>query len=193
MVAGPAAAPAHPPPASHRSYALGHPHHTPTHAGCGKTTLLGSIAGSAMDLSSSAAVTGVVQVDGHRRRKSHVAYVPQSDVLIPSLTVQECLRYSALLRLPPNTPPLDLQVGGGQERQAGLPAGCGRAVLGLGWEEGCAGQTTWCCEALQTHKLRACLTACLRLTPTPTHQVAIERALDDLGLRHICLPDCLPG
>ena len=31
--------------------------------------------------------------------------MPQSDVLIPSLTVQECLRYSALLRLPPDTPP----------------------------------------------------------------------------------------
>jgi ABC-type multidrug transport system ATPase subunit len=39
-----------------------------------------------------------------------VAYVPQSDVLIPSLTVQECLRYSALLRLPQDTSPLDLQV-----------------------------------------------------------------------------------
>ncbi len=37
--------------------------------------------------------------------------MPQSDVLIPSLTVQECLRYSALLRLPPDTSPLDLQVG----------------------------------------------------------------------------------
>ena len=36
--------------------------------------------------------------------------MPQSDVLIPSLTVQECLRYSALLRLPHNTSPLDLQI-----------------------------------------------------------------------------------
>jgi hypothetical protein len=45
-----------------------------------------------------------------RRRRSQVAYVPQSDVLIPSLTVQECLRYSALLRLPQDTSPLDLQV-----------------------------------------------------------------------------------
>ena len=38
--------------------------------------------------------------------------MPQNDVLIPSLTVQECLRYSALLRLPPDTPPLDVQVSG---------------------------------------------------------------------------------
>lgn len=39
-----------------------------------------------------------------------MAYVPQSDVLVPSLTVQECIRYSALLRLPADTQPLDLQV-----------------------------------------------------------------------------------
>ena len=45
-----------------------------------------------------------------RRRKSAVAFVPQSDVLIPSLTVQECLHYSALLRLPRDTSPLDLQL-----------------------------------------------------------------------------------
>lgn len=35
-------------------------------AGCGKTTLLGSIAGSAMDLGSSSSLTGTVEVDGHR-------------------------------------------------------------------------------------------------------------------------------
>ncbi|KAL4457602.1 hypothetical protein ABPG75_012467 [Micractinium tetrahymenae] len=79
-------------------------------SGCGKTTLLGSIAGSAIDLGSGTVLTGSVQVDGHRRRNSQVAYVPQSDVLIPSLTVQECLRYSALLRLPQDTSPLTLQV-----------------------------------------------------------------------------------
>ncbi|KAL4857919.1 ATP-binding cassette sub-family G member 2 [Chlorella vulgaris] len=79
-------------------------------SGCGKTTLLGSIAGSAAELGSGTTLTGSVLVDGARRRKSEVAYVPQSDVLIPSLTVQECLRYSALLRLPQDTSPLDLQV-----------------------------------------------------------------------------------
>ena len=56
-----------------------------------------------------------------RRRKSQVAYVPQSDVLIPSLTVQECLRYSALLRLPQDTSPLDLQASG---RGLTAPAMC---------------------------------------------------------------------
>lgn len=38
----------------------------PLPAGCGKTTLLGSIAGSAMDLGSSSQLTGTVEVDGHR-------------------------------------------------------------------------------------------------------------------------------
>ncbi len=46
-----------------------------------------------------------------RRKKRDVAYVPQSDVLIPSLTVEESVRYSALLRLPEDTKPLDMQVG----------------------------------------------------------------------------------
>lgn len=38
----------------------------PTLPGCGKTTLLGSIAGSAMDLGRGSVLTGSVQVDGHR-------------------------------------------------------------------------------------------------------------------------------
>lgn len=79
-------------------------------SGCGKTSLLGSIAGSASDLGAGVVQTGVVLVDGKRRRKRTVAYVPQSDVFIPTLTVQECVRYSALLRLPVDTQPLDLQV-----------------------------------------------------------------------------------
>ncbi|KFM27108.1 ATP-binding cassette sub-family G member 2 [Auxenochlorella protothecoides] len=79
-------------------------------SGCGKTSLLGSLAGAAMDLGASAQTTGEVLVDGARRQKADVAYVPQSDVLIPSLTVQECLRYSALLRLPLSTSPMETQL-----------------------------------------------------------------------------------
>ncbi|KAL6782577.1 hypothetical protein ACKKBG_A07350 [Auxenochlorella protothecoides x Auxenochlorella symbiontica] len=63
-----------------------------------------------MDLGASAQTTGEVLVDGARRQKADVAYVPQSDVLIPSLTVQECLRYSALLRLPLSTSPMETQL-----------------------------------------------------------------------------------
>lgn len=73
-------------------------------SGCGKTTLLGAIAGSALDLGSTAALEGTVLVDGAPRRGQQVAYVSQADNLIPTLTVAECIRYSALLRLPRSTP-----------------------------------------------------------------------------------------
>ena len=79
-------------------------------SGGGKTSLLGAIAGSAFDLGNTAVLTGKVYVDGRPRKNSDVAFVPQADLLIPSLTVAECLRYSAMLRLPVNTPPLDLQL-----------------------------------------------------------------------------------
>lgn len=72
-------------------------------SGCGKTTLLGAIAGSPLDLGASAVFHGRVSVDGVPRQGKHVAFVPQEDTLIPTLTVSECIRYSALLRLPGNT------------------------------------------------------------------------------------------
>jgi ABC-type multidrug transport system ATPase subunit len=78
-------------------------------SGCGKTTLLSALAGSAPDLGAAARVRGAVLVDGAPRRAADVAYVPQADHLIPTLTVQECLRYSALLRLPRGTPPGEVQ------------------------------------------------------------------------------------
>lgn len=99
-----------------------------------------------------------------------MAYVPQSDVLIPSLTVQECLRYSALLRLPPDTSPLTLQVGG---------AGHWPCFLAF-------------CAILWALLL---VTRPMPHTPAPNRwhfppappslQVAIERVLDELGLRHV--------
>ena len=73
-------------------------------SGCGKTTLLGAIAGSALDLGSTTSLEGTVLVDGVPRRGHQVAYVSQADNLIPTLTVAECIRYSALLRLPRSTP-----------------------------------------------------------------------------------------
>jgi ABC-type multidrug transport system ATPase subunit len=78
-------------------------------SGCGKTTLLSALAGSAPDLGAAARVRGAVLVDGAPRRAADVAYVPQADHLIPTLTVQECLRYSALLRLPRGAPPGEVQ------------------------------------------------------------------------------------
>jgi ABC-type multidrug transport system ATPase subunit/ABC-type multidrug transport system permease subunit len=73
-------------------------------SGCGKTTLLTSIVGSSLELGSTALMTGAVLIDGLPRQGQDVAYVPQADTLIPTLTVAECVRYSALLRLPRNTP-----------------------------------------------------------------------------------------
>lgn len=79
-------------------------------SGCGKTSLLGSLAGAATDLGSSAIMSGSILVDGRPRERTDVAYVPQSDVLIPSLTVQESLRYSALLRLPLESTPTEVSL-----------------------------------------------------------------------------------
>lgn len=69
-------------------------------SGCGKTTLLSTLTGSAFDLGSKSVVKGDVLVDGEKRKAHQVAYVPQSDHLIPTLTVRETIKYSALLRLP---------------------------------------------------------------------------------------------
>lgn len=72
-------------------------------SGCGKTTLLSAITGSAFDLGNKATISGDVMVNGEPRKTHHVAYVPQADNLIPTLTVRECVKYSALLRLPRDT------------------------------------------------------------------------------------------
>jgi len=76
-------------------------------SGSGKSTLLGVLAADTQTLSASAAVAGAVSWDGAPRprwSRRAVAYVPQFDFLLPSLTVSETLRYSARLRLPPATP-----------------------------------------------------------------------------------------
>ena len=80
-------------------------------SGCGKTTMLSILAGSVSSLSASSIVRGSVTLDGARRKAwatRLVAHVPQFDFLLPTLTVAETLRYSALLRLPPTTPAADV-------------------------------------------------------------------------------------
>lgn len=79
-------------------------------SGGGKTSLLGAIAGNALELGNNTILTGHVCVDGRARKQTDVAFVPQADLLIPSLTVAECLKYSALLRLPKNTSGEDIQM-----------------------------------------------------------------------------------
>ncbi|KAJ5094428.1 hypothetical protein N7456_010289 [Penicillium angulare] len=71
-------------------------------SGSGKTSLLNLMAGR-MSLSK-AHVAGSTTFNGHTNIDSvRSAYVMQEDVLIPTLTVRETLRYSADLRLPPPT------------------------------------------------------------------------------------------
>lgn len=73
-------------------------------SGGGKTTLLGALAGSATDLGGDATLKGRVLVDGRARRLGEVAFVPQADAFIPTLTTRECVHYSAALRVPRGTP-----------------------------------------------------------------------------------------
>lgn len=74
-------------------------------SGCGKTTLLGVLAGSSLELGASAEARGSVLIDGMTpTSRQQVAFVPQEDTLLPTLTVTECIRYSALLRLPRDMP-----------------------------------------------------------------------------------------
>lgn len=75
-------------------------------------------------LSASSRVSGRILLDGHERRSwasRLVAYVPQNDFLLPTLTVAETLRYSAQLRLPRGTSAVEVQV-----RRGRAPACVGR-------------------------------------------------------------------
>ncbi len=87
--------------------------HVSSVAGCGKTTLLSVLAGSVSSLSASSRVYGQVTLDGQPRRSwasRLVAYVPQFDFLLPTLTVAETLRYSAQLRLPRSATAAEVKV-----------------------------------------------------------------------------------
>ena len=64
-------------------------------------------------LSRASRVYGNITLDGKTRKawaSRLVAYVPQFDFLLPTLTVAETLRYSALLRLPKDTQGHEVQV-----------------------------------------------------------------------------------
>ncbi|KAI1395569.1 P-loop containing nucleoside triphosphate hydrolase protein [Hypoxylon fuscum] len=71
-------------------------------SGSGKTTLLNTIAERMV--SSRLSQTGTTTFNGQEGVQSvRHAYVMQQDILLPTLTVRETLRYSANLRLPPPT------------------------------------------------------------------------------------------
>lgn len=53
-----------------------------------------------------------------------VAFVPQEDNLLSTLTVAECITYSALLRLPSTLSPEQIQVGGLRAEEGWLMGPC---------------------------------------------------------------------
>eukprot|EP01064_Diplonema_japonicum_P028367 TRINITY_DN433_c0_g3_i1.p1 TRINITY_DN433_c0_g3~~TRINITY_DN433_c0_g3_i1.p1 ORF type:complete len:1105 (+),score=242.64 TRINITY_DN433_c0_g3_i1:46-3360(+) len=79
-------------------------------SGAGKTTLLDLLAGRDKSgiITGSILVNGETVVGGRLRQKELykdiIGYVSQEDTLIPSLTVMECIMYSARLRLPAGMP-----------------------------------------------------------------------------------------
>ncbi len=75
-------------------------------SGGGKTSLLSVLAGSVEDSGRNAIITGSVALDRRPLDASlarRVAYCAQDCTLLPTLSVEECVRYSALLRLPRGT------------------------------------------------------------------------------------------
>jgi ABC-type multidrug transport system ATPase subunit len=76
-------------------------------SGAGKSSLLTTLSGLR------APDRGAVFVDGEDIYSGHDArsfgFVPQEDIVHPELTVSEALRFSARLRLPAGTPPIEIQ------------------------------------------------------------------------------------
>ena len=75
-------------------------------SGGGKTSLLSILAGAVEDQGQTVSVRGSVTLDGVAMDASEahrIAYCAQDSTLLPTLTVEECVRYSALLRLPRGT------------------------------------------------------------------------------------------
>ncbi|KAK2763762.1 hypothetical protein FQN54_009379 [Arachnomyces sp. PD_36] len=93
-------------------------------SGSGKTSLLNVVSGRMGNSTSRVRVSGAATFNGSENVNDiRSAYVMQQDVLIPTLTVRETLRYSADLRLPPPTTT--------EERHAAVE----RVILELGLKE----------------------------------------------------------
>lgn len=93
-------------------------------SGSGKTSLLNVVSGRMSSSTSRVRVSGEATFNGSEDVNGiRSAYVMQQDVLIPTLTVRETLRYSADLRLPPPTTT--------EERHAAVE----RVILELGLKE----------------------------------------------------------
>ncbi|GAB4823317.1 hypothetical protein N2152v2_010363 [Parachlorella kessleri] len=114
-------------------------------SGSGKTTLLALVTGSSEDVGREARAEGAVLLDGaplNSALRRKVAFVPQDDTLLPTLTVAECLTYSALLRLPTSLTPEQVQAQAQVRRvveELGLQHVAGSRVGGLTGSRGISG------------------------------------------------------
>lgn len=107
-------------------------------SGSGKTTLLNTMAERVISsrLTQEGVTTFNDQIGVHSVRH---AYVMQQDVLLPTLTVRETLRYSANLRLPPDVSAEDrLRVVEEVIRELGLKE-CADTRIGNNEHRGCSG------------------------------------------------------
>ncbi|EAU34929.1 conserved hypothetical protein [Aspergillus terreus NIH2624] len=107
-------------------------------SGSGKTSLLNLMAGR-MGMTK-ATVAGTTTFNGDANiARVRSAYIMQEDVLIPTLTVRETLRYSADLRLPPPTTPEERrQIVEQVIRELGLKE-CADTRIGTTAHKGCSG------------------------------------------------------
>lgn len=69
-------------------------------SGSGKTTFLSTLAGRASDGQESGDIRINGRLDSLKRYRKLVGFVPQEDIMIRTLTIRECLEFSALTRLP---------------------------------------------------------------------------------------------
>ncbi|KAI8103371.1 hypothetical protein M9435_004710 [Picochlorum sp. BPE23] len=68
-------------------------------SGCGKTTLLSALSGDSYGSLKTLTVSGDVCLDGAPMDPKRVAFVPQRDSLIPTMTVREQLLFTGVLKL----------------------------------------------------------------------------------------------
>jgi ABC-type multidrug transport system ATPase subunit len=75
-----------------------------TFVGAGKTTLLNYLVNK--DPSKNLKKSGEILLNGKDRNHVHfshyIGYVQQDDILLQSMTVKECLMFSAKMKLPPS-------------------------------------------------------------------------------------------
>jgi ABC-type multidrug transport system ATPase subunit len=151
-------------------------------SGAGKSTLLSILSGATESVGAGARVEGSVSLGGESRRsvlRKVTAFVPQKDVLLPALTVEECVRYSALLRLPRDLTGQDIQVRG---------AGGGRGPRAKGAQHP-PRRAVRCSARERRHtaaepRLSATLLA-FPPSPPPHPQERIDAVLGELGLSHV--------